>query len=349
MTPEALQPFENAAYPCFWLDKTTGTLWLNDCARQADMFGGSDHVLQKILSEFAPAHAPQPQQPYILPLADGARAWAVTVMPLAGGVLATATEQSAPPISSLGSSLREPITSIFATLPLLSKRLDAPEVRYVEEIQTNCYSLLRLATNLETIYLPATRYSKKHPFDFAALVKSVGESAASVCHGLGVPFHIEVPPKVLPVLGNSKLVSEAILNVIRNSLQFGRDGNQVTLRLRRAGGQAVLSVEDHGIGIKPEHVGHIFEAYYSADPYGDGAPPPSLGAGLCVAQQVMRGLGGSIHAESTFGVGTRVFMSLPIAADTPPDTLGSEPADYLLNRYSTVYVQLIGYCRLPSL
>ena len=57
-----------------------------------------------------------------------------------------------------------------------------------------------------------------------------------------------------------------------------------------------------------------------------------------------------VSAESRFGEGTSIHASLPLALVGEADTLlESASADYLTNRYSSVYVQMSGLCRLPSL
>lgn len=147
--------------------------------------------------------------------------------------------------------------------------------------------------------------------------------------------------------GSRRLLSEALLNLIRNSLQYTRDGNELEIKLSEVGGKAVLTVEDRGLGIKPEMLTEVFEPYISADPYGDSNLRPGVGLGLGVVRQAVLGHGGTVNIESRFGEGTRVILALPLE-ENAANLVESEPADYLLNRYSPVYVQLCGYCRLPS-
>ena len=91
----------------------------------------------------------------------------------------------------------------------------------------------------------------------------------------------------------------------------------------------------------------IFESFFSADPYGDTPERPGAGLGLAVARDLAMALGGTISAESCAGEYTRIHLSLPLA-ETGGDVFVSDAADYLLNRYSPVYVQLAGFCRMPG-
>ncbi len=118
----------------------------------------------------------------------------------------------------------------------------------------------------------------------------------------------------------------------------------------RTGKHVTLTVQDKGLGIKPEFLEHIFEPFFSMDPYGDSTLRPGLGLGLSVLRETVCGFGGTVNAESRFGEGTSIHASVPLATVDDADTiLESASADYLTNRYSSVYVQMCGLCRLPSL
>lgn len=220
-------------------------------------------------------------------------------------------------------------------------------MRNIEAIQTNCYQLLRLASNLENaLYIEGRRFEVE-VVDVAALVSSLCTSVQAVCRDTGVPIRWQVPQFPVPVRGSRRLLGEALLNLIRNSLQYTRDGNEIDIKLTEAGGRAVLTVEDRGLGIKPGMVTEVFEPYFSADPYGDSDLRPGVGLGLSVVRQAVLAHGGTVNIESRFGEGTQVILALPQETGLA-DLAESEPADYLLNRYSSIYVQMCGYCRLPS-
>lgn len=348
MTPTHCQLFELAEYPCYWIDNGDEPFWMNDAARQAALFGGNEAVVQNVLRQAIKEMEGQPTAK-LLPVVEKSGIYTLVLMPLKTGVMAVGTKEAKPMAGALSVQLRDPITSIFSVLPLLTKRLEGGDVRYTEEIQNSCYQLLRLTSNLENAYRSSDAYMRTRSVDFCEFMRSIIYTTASVCKDRGIPIKSELYEDVLPVNVNEQRLSEAVLNVIRNSLQYTRDGSEIFIRLRRLGDTAVLTIEDKGLGIRPAHLGHIFDAYFSADPYGDGGPDPGLGLGLFVAQQIVRSFGGSMTAESRFGKGTRITISLPLACEEMTSELESDAADYLLNRYSPVYVQLCGYCRMPDM
>jgi signal transduction histidine kinase len=79
----------------------------------------------------------------------------------------------------------------------------------------------------------------------------------------------------------------------------------VTARAR--GGVVEVAVADNGSGIDPEDLPHVFEQYWKSDDRG-------TGLGLFIADRVVQAHRGRIWAESTRGVGTTFFFTLPVAS-----------------------------------
>lgn len=270
------------------------------------------------------------------------------VMPVQGGLLAVGCGPEQARTRAYGTQMREPLTDLFAALPLLAAHLDEDGQRYIGQLQASGYKLLRLSNNIESFGQPAPEPAGGLPADLTSLVDTLCSCVQTVCGGQQVPLAWQLPPFPLPVLANARLLSDVLLNLIRNSLQFTRDGNHIVVRLERVNDQALLAVEDRGLGIKPEALPHIFTPFFSCDPYGDTAEKPGLGLGLAVVSQAAHMLGGTVKAQSRFGEGTGIYVALPLA---PPGdvVLASQPAEYLLNRFSPVYIQLCGFSRLPDL
>ena len=72
-----------------------------------------------------------------------------------------------------------------------------------------------------------------------------------------------------------------------------------------------VTVTDNGVGIAPEHMGRIFQPFFTTRPVGVGT-----GLGLPICQSIVAALGGHIKVESVLGTGTTVTLDF-IAADDP--------------------------------
>jgi two-component system sensor histidine kinase MtrB len=98
-----------------------------------------------------------------------------------------------------------------------------------------------------------------------------------------------------------------VANLVGNALEHGRP--PVRLTVSASAEQVLLEVADTGAGIGPEHLPHLFERFYKADP----ARPRSAGSGLglAIARENARLHGGDITVTSRPGEGTTFTLVLP--------------------------------------
>jgi signal transduction histidine kinase len=103
-------------------------------------------------------------------------------------------------------------------------------------------------------------------------------------------------------------------NLLDNAIKYSPDGSDIVVRLSAAGGLAVLSVRDNGIGIASEDMERLFVRFSRLSPRSD---VPGTGLGLYLARELARLHGGDIIAISTPGEGSEFTLSLPL--DTTED------------------------------
>lgn len=116
-------------------------------------------------------------------------------------------------------------------------------------------------------------------------------------------------PASLTVQCDRERVEQVLSNLLGNALKFSPRETTVSLIARDDGTFVRVSVSDAGKGIAPDHLPHIFEAYWQAGPGGDG-----LGLGLSIAKALVEAHGGSLSARSVLGAGTTFEFTLPKAA-----------------------------------
>jgi len=148
----------------------------------------------------------------------------------------------------------------------------------------------------------------------------------------GLRLVVDVPARVPPVRGDEARLGQVVVNLVHNALKFGRPedrvdtglrpastgadaaepaATEVRVTVRAAGGQVLLSVEDHGVGIPAADRARIFERFYKVDQVrvrGGGT-----GLGLAIARHVIEQHGGRIQVESVEGAGSTFTVSLPVA------------------------------------
>lgn len=116
-------------------------------------------------------------------------------------------------------------------------------------------------------------------------------------------------PAKLFVLADVMRLDIIIGNLLDNAVKYSPDGGDIVIRLAPAGGMALLSVRDHGIGIAPEDMERLFVRFSRLAPRSD---VPGTGLGLYLARELARLHGGDIVAVSRPGEGTEFTFTLPL-------------------------------------
>ncbi len=111
------------------------------------------------------------------------------------------------------------------------------------------------------------------------------------------------------VLGDAELLQRVVTNLIENGLRHSESALRVSVT--PASGEAVLTVEDRGEGIAPEHLPHIFDRFYRVDA-ARARSAGGTGLGLAICKSIVEAHSGRVEVESRVGTGTlfRVFLPL---------------------------------------
>jgi len=247
--------------------------------------------------------------------------------------------------------MREPITGIFSLLPLLTDSINKGNginaISTVEKINRQSYRLLKNVTNITLVSkimdgsLPGAE-----PLSLSSLLSQLILSVQAVENNVTVDT--DIADNVV-VNGNKHLLSCGILNLVSNSIAFASDEKvEISIGLKEDAGRIVFTYSDNSKGIKDEYLPHIFKPYFSKDPFADGESDPSMGLGLTITKAAFEQAGGRIMLTSEFGKGVKYTISIP-QKDHRGNVLKSSATDFLLDRYSQLFVQLCDSCILPDL
>ena len=106
-------------------------------------------------------------------------------------------------------------------------------------------------------------------------------------------------------------------NVIGNAVKFSEEGDAISIRARTDEDYVTVEVEDEGIGMNPDEVPDLFEAFQQGST-GFARTYEGAGLGLTVVNQLLNQIGGTIEIDTEPGEGTRVAIRLPKAKTTDP-------------------------------
>jgi signal transduction histidine kinase len=204
--------------------------------------------------------------------------------------------------------LRTPLTALVGEASLLSEHLDvmpAQSRRPAELLIADVGRLRRLVEDLmEISRLDAGAESvRAESIDLGALVTGAVRSQ-------GWDGQVRLDATSVRVTSDPRRLERIVVNLVDNALTHG--GRGVSVAVRRDGSGAVVEVADRGPGIEPDHLAHLFERFYKADPSRSGR---GTGLGLAIAQENARLLGTRIEVWSEPGRGTRFTLRLGVVAE----------------------------------
>jgi two-component system sensor histidine kinase MtrB len=208
--------------------------------------------------------------------------------------------------SDVAHELRTPVTALAAEASLLAEyieRIPPNAKRPAQLLVDDIGRLRRLVEELiEISRLDAGREDvRTEPVALDSLV-------ANVQRAHGWQRSVLLDAEQVTVETDPRRVERIVSNLIENAIFHG--GGDVAVRISRNGSNALVEVHDRGAGIAPEHLQHVFDRFYKADPArADGGS----GLGLAIALENARLLGGDIEASSEPGTGSLFTLRLPVA------------------------------------
>ncbi len=224
-------------------------------------------------------------------------------------------------LATLSHELRNPLGPITSSLHVL--RRVAPDGaqarRALEVVDRQVHQLARLVNDL----LDATRISgnkislSRERLDLAELVRCSADDHRSQFEDRGVHLELLAASARVFVDGDSSRLSQAVGNLLQNSVKFTPPGGRTTIQVSAdlVAGRALVRVVDTGLGMDAGLLARLFQPFVQ----GDSTLVRSqggLGLGLALVKTVVELHGGDITARSAgLGSGTEFLMRLPLMAD----------------------------------
>ncbi|MEU8976023.1 HAMP domain-containing protein [Streptomyces monashensis] len=263
-------------------------------------------------------------------------------------LLATASQYKSEFLANMSHELRTPLNSLLILARLLAdnpdNRLSDQEVHFATTIHRSGSDLLQLINDiLDLSKIEAGRMDvRPRTLPMMKLLDYVDATFRPLATDRGLSFEIALDEDVpRELFSDEQRVQQILRNLLSNALKFTSSGG-VKLNVEQASGVEfteetlreahpviAFSVTDTGIGIPPEKLSVIFEAFQQSDgttsrKYG------GTGLGLSISREIAGMLGGRIVAESEVGVGSCFTLYLPlryIGVAPVPDSSGPEAAE----------------------
>ncbi|MEN3225292.1 ATP-binding protein [Mycolicibacterium porcinum] len=150
--------------------------------------------------------------------------------------------------------------------------------------------------------------------DISEVILTIATAVSDRYDAKKVQLHTALPPSLPPLHGDGQRLAQVLTNLLDNALRHTPAHGLVTVSAEYQAGCIVVRVSDTGHGITPEHLPHIFDRLYRADPARTREHGGS-GLGLSIAKAIVEAHGGSIRAESSSSPKQTTFtVELPTTA-----------------------------------
>jgi histidine kinase len=218
-------------------------------------------------------------------------------------------------IADVTHELRTPLTAIKGSMEgLMDGVLEGNEQTF-QQVYRETDRLQRLVNDLQELSrVEAGAYQLDlQPRTVSSLTHPTLDRIRRQFDEKGVGLSINVDPDLPQINVDEDRISQVLLNLIGNALQYTTSGGEVEISVKQVGNEAHFSVTDTGIGISPEHLPHIFTRFYRVDKSRARASGGS-GIGLTIAKHIIEAHGGRIWAESPGpDQGSTFFFTLPLS------------------------------------
>lgn len=218
--------------------------------------------------------------------------------------------------SDISHELRTPLANIRGYLEALQEGVVAPSPGVLGSLHEEAMLLNRLVDDLQDLSLAEAGQLRleMRPIPLAPLVDAAVTALAPRAAEKGITLSVAVPDKLPPVMADPERIGQVLRNLLVNALTHTPEGGTITTSAALAEDPTYLAVTvaDTGPGIPEDHLPHVFDRFYRADPSRTRATG-GAGLGLAIVRQLVVAHGGTVGVESEPGAGARFTFTLPVA------------------------------------
>jgi signal transduction histidine kinase len=229
--------------------------------------------------------------------------------------LESADERKNEFLATLAHELRNPLAPLRTALELQRQELkrEGLSEKIVDVMSRQVHQMVRLVEDLlDVSQLGRDALSIRiEPVDMTSLVAQAIDASEPVLQEARVRLASHLPEAPLTAEADAARLQQVIGNLLNNAAKFTPEGGLVTVTLVRDGDDALISIQDTGVGIAPEELTRIFDMFMQAR--STPARKGGLGIGLTLSRSLVERHGGRLTAHSAGpGQGAEFRIRLPL-------------------------------------
>ncbi len=185
-------------------------------------------------------------------------------------------------------------------------------LKYLERAAKNVDRLETIVNDLEQIN--KLEYGKiilqQTQFDISKLIKEVIQDLQGQADEKEIKLIFEENPELNKMVkGDIESVRKVLINLITNSIKYGRAKGETSISHHYLGDKILIEVSDDGIGIQKEHLKHLYDRFYRVD-HSRSREQGGSGLGLSIVKHIVEAHDQTINVRSTYGEGSTFGFTL---------------------------------------
>jgi two-component system phosphate regulon sensor histidine kinase PhoR len=179
----------------------------------------------------------------------------------------------------------------------------------VDAISRNVQQIVTLVNDILFLQEMELVLPEFQAVDVNEVARNVADHYAFKANEGGVTLRFKRRSSLPQVSGDPKSLERAIAGLVDNAIKFSPRGGDVTIKFNQKDEDVFVSVEDRGIGIKPEDMERVFDRFYHLEKHEDDLFG-GIGLGLAITRQVIEQHKGKLEVDSTPGRGSTFTLTL---------------------------------------
>lgn len=218
----------------------------------------------------------------------------------------------------LGNVSHELKTPIFNIQGYVSTLIDGGindpsiNVEYLKRADKSVDRMIQIIDDLETISQleVGTLELDTEVYDIAQQVRDIIDALEFQATKQNIKLQLAKKyDKAILVKADKFRIRQVLVNLITNSIKYGKENGKTTISLNLFDEQVIVEVKDNGIGIDEKHLPRLFERFYRVDK-GRSREQGGTGLGLAIVKHIIEGHGETIDVSSKLNEGTTISFTL---------------------------------------
>lgn len=219
-------------------------------------------------------------------------------------------------LSDASHELRTPLAILQTDLEneLSEKHITQPDKEraesYLEEV-TRMGSIVKDLLLISRLDTEDSRKNHIESVDFSALATATITRLTPYAQKNKIMLISQLPELPVTIQANTEHISQAIMNLIKNGIDYNKEKGSVTISMKIEKNTATLVIADTGVGIPKEDLTKIFDRFYRSDASRTRSTGGS-GLGLSIVQSIAKTYNGSAELKSDGVQGSTAYLSFPL-------------------------------------